>query len=362
MRDTGASPIPITLLTGFLGSGKTTLLRKLVARPQFAHCALIINEIGEVGVDHHLVRDLHEHPVVLSNGCLCCTVRDDLIEALRELLARRGREDMPSYPRVFIETTGLADPAPVMQSLVRDPVVMEHYRIDGVVTTVDAVFGMGQLDARREAVKQVVVADRIVLTKTDLAEPRQREALAARLRTLNPAAPVVVAVQGELDPAAIIDTGYAAPEAAPANVVGWLAAGRYRPVTGAQTLFGRRADAVHDSAVHSFVVRFAHPLDRHVVLAALNLLCAIEGERILRIKGVLDVAGEPCPLVLHAVQHIIYPPVQLGSRPEGYSGPALVFIVRDLDPAFVHHILAGALGEDAIVPAAPLPVPENLSA
>jgi G3E family GTPase len=241
---------------------------------------------------------------------------------------------------------------------VRDPVVMAHYRIDGVVTAVDAVFGMSQLNTHREAVKQVAVADRIVLTKTDLAEPQQRDALMARLMILNPAAPLISAVQGELDPAAIIDTGYAATEDAQSNVLGWLAASRYHPVTGAQALLGRGTDAVHDSAVHSFVVRFARPLDRHVVLAAVNLLCAIEGEHILRIKGVLDVAGEPHPLVLHAVQHTIYPLTHLGSRPEGHSGSALVFIVRDLDPAFVHHILVGVLGEDAIVSAAPLPAPE----
>lgn len=139
-----SSPIPVAILTGFLGSGKTTLLRRLLSYPQFAQSAVLINEIGEVGIDHHLVREVHEEAIVLPNGCLCCTVQGDLVNALRELLFGRGRNGFARYTSVFIETTGLADPAPVVQALIRDPVVMQHYRLDGIVTTVDAVFGMRQ--------------------------------------------------------------------------------------------------------------------------------------------------------------------------------------------------------------------------
>lgn len=342
--------IPVTLLTGFLGSGKTTLLRRLLAHHTLADSAVLINEIGAVGIDHHLVREVQENAVVLPNGCLCCTVRGDLVNALRELLFGRGRKGIARFHRVFIETTGLADPAPVAQALIRDPFVIQHYRLDGVVTVVDAVFGARQLDQHRESVRQVAIADRIVISKTDLADAAQCAVFAARLQQLNPAARQITAVSGDLDPSAILDGGLVQAVQKPEYAAQWLGTDRY--LSGYLTAPGASAanlpHAIHDDRVRSFVVRFAKPLNMELLQSALEVLLAGCGDRLLRIKGLLDIEGERYPMVLHAVQHVIYPLLRLESRPEGKRDPALVFIVHDIDPAQVINTLAGVLGADAI--------------
>lgn len=342
--------IPVTLLTGFLGSGKTTLLRRLLAHHTLADSAVLINEIGAVGIDHHLVREVQENAVVLANGCLCCTVRGDLVNALRELLFGRGRKGIARFPRVFIETTGLADPAPVAQALIRDPFVMQHYRLDGIVTVVDAVFGFKQLDRNRESVRQVAIADRIVISKTDLADAEQCAALAARLQALNPAARQITAVSGDLDPSAILDGGLVQALQKPEYATQWLGTDRYLsgylPASGAAT--GILTHAIHDDRVRSFVVRFAMPLNMELLHTALEVLLAGCGDRLLRIKGLLEIEGESRPMVLHAVQHVMYPMLRLESWPERERETALVFVVQDLDPAQVINTLAGVLGPDVI--------------
>lgn len=346
--------IPVTILTGFLGSGKTTLLRQLLSHKPFVQSAVLINEIGEVGIDHHLVREVHEAVTVLPNGCLCCTVQNDLVNALRELLFGRGRSGIARFTSVFIETTGLADPAPVVRALISDPHVMQHYRLDGIVTAVDAVFGMQQLDAHRESVKQVAVADRIVVTKSELAEPARQNALIARLRALNPAAPIVPVALGAIEPGLILDTGFAAAPRKPTHVTRWLAAHLYQPITGIKTVSKHKAEATHDELVRSFVLRFAHPLVSGRVLAALKLMCSLAGERILRVKGLLNIRGEALPMVLHAVHHVIYPLIRLNAWPDEDRRSVLVFVVRDLDPDFVYQTLAGVLGHEALLaPQAP---------
>ncbi len=197
---TGSATIPVSLITGFLGSGKTTLLSKLLRHPGMADTAVIINEFGEIGLDHELVEKIDGETVVMTSGCLCCTVRGDLVQALRTLYFRRVRGEVPKFQRLVIETTGLADPAPILHTLMEDPLLEAYYRLDGVITTVDAVNGALQLDAQFELVKQAAVADRIVVTKTDIAERAKADKLLTRLRRLNPGASLVTAIQGEIEP------------------------------------------------------------------------------------------------------------------------------------------------------------------
>ncbi|MBV9017042.1 MAG: GTP-binding protein, partial [Alphaproteobacteria bacterium] len=202
-----ASRIPVTVLTGFLGSGKTTLLNHVLKQPEMAATAVIVNEFGEIGLDHLLVESATEDVVLLNSGCLCCTVRGDIVNTLTDLFVRRVKGRVPYFTRAVIETTGLADPAPVLHALISDPIVAERYMIDGVVTTVDAVNGNGTLDRQPEAVKQAAVADRLIITKTDLAEGGTAEALARRLRALNPGAPQLRSVQGMVDPSELFGLG-----------------------------------------------------------------------------------------------------------------------------------------------------------
>jgi G3E family GTPase len=207
-----ASRIPVTVLTGFLGSGKTTLLNHVLKQPDMAATAVIVNEFGEIGIDHLLVESATEDVVLLQSGCLCCTVRGDIVNTLTDLFVGRVKGRVPYFTRAVIETTGLADPAPVLHALFSDPIVAERYMIDGVVTTVDAVNGAGTLDRQPEAVKQAAVADRLIVTKSDLAEPALLAALEARLRALNPGAPLLRAAHGAIDPGDLFGLGLFDPQ------------------------------------------------------------------------------------------------------------------------------------------------------
>src|SRR5438105_8728137 len=203
-----SSLIPVTLLSGFLGSGKTTVLNHVLKQPEMAATAVIVNEFGEIGLDHLLVEQSSEDVVLLNSGCLCCTVRNDIVDTLTNLFVDRVKGKIPFFTRVAIETTGLADPAPILHTLMTEPIVAARYMLDGVVTTVDAVNGPGTLDRQPEAVKQAAVADRLLLTKTDLAEPAARRGIEARLALLNPSAPVIPVAQGAVDPALVFDLGF----------------------------------------------------------------------------------------------------------------------------------------------------------
>jgi G3E family GTPase len=221
------SLIPVTLLTGFLGSGKTTVLNHILKQPEMAATAVIINEFGEIGLDHLLVERSSEDVVLLNSGCLCCTVRGDIVETLTNLFVDRVKGKVPFFTRVAIETTGLADPAPILHTLMTDPIVAARYMLDGVVTTIDAVNGTGTLDRQPEAVKQAAVADRLLLTKTDLADGEARQTLEARLKSLNPSAAVVPVAQGAVDPAVLFNLGFYDPATKSADVGRWLREGRY---------------------------------------------------------------------------------------------------------------------------------------
>ncbi len=313
--------IPLTILTGFLGAGKTTLLNKLLKRPELANTAVLVNEFGEIGLDHQLMETVDGDTILLAAGCLCCTVRGDLCRAL-EKLAPRVREG--AIARVIIETTGLADPAPILATLIGDPLAATLFRLDGIATVVDAVHAMGQFDAHDEALRQVVVADRLVLTKSDLADTT---ALRARLAALNPGAPVITADHGAVEPSAILDAGLFDAAGKPADVARWINAAAYDDHHHHHHDVNR-----HDAHIQAFCLTFETPLHWIGFGAWLEMMIATHGTRLLRVKGILDLDGQARPVAIHGVQHLFHPPELLPAWPEGEPRRSrVVFITRDLD-------------------------------
>jgi G3E family GTPase len=329
--------IPVTVLTGFLGAGKTTLLNRLLKHPEMASSAVLINEFGEIGLDHLLVEKLDEDTVLLNAGCLCCTIRGDLQRALRDLAlkAEAGQE----IHRVLIETTGLADPAPILQTLMSDPVALRSFRLDGVVTLVDAVLGAATLDAQIEAVKQAAVAERLIISKTDIASADKVSALEVRLHALNPGAPIKYVVAGDVAPDFLFDTGGFDPVSKIADVADWLAA------EAAHHHHHHHHDPNrHDARIQAFGLTFNEPLPWEGLATWLEMLAITRGASILRMKGILNLEGEDRPVVLHGVQHVFHPPERLAEWPAGHDRCSrLVFILRDLDRAVVEEGLAAFL-------------------
>ena len=329
-------------MTGFLGSGKTTLLHRLVSGAHGRRLALVINEFGEVGIDNALVAASSENVKLLANGCLCCTVRTDLQETLRELFAKRRAGEVIDFDRVVVETTGLADPAPVIQTFASDTLLAAQYRLDGVVTLVDAVNGAVQLDAQVEAVKQAAVADRLLVTKADLAGSAAAQALRARLQELNPHAAVAEAVQGAIDPAFFLDIGPRTARADSAQLERWLG----ESGAGDGYLGKRLAAGAHDRAIRSFVLWFDRPFSWQTFSSAMELLTSMRGPDLLRVKGLVNVAGERGPVVVQGVQHIFHPPVTLDAWPDESRRSRLVFITRNISREAVTALFAAVDGLD----------------
>ena len=331
-----AETTPVTVLTGFLGAGKTTLLNHLLRQPALARTAVLVNEFGTIGIDHLLVEKLDENTVLLNAGCLCCTVRGDLLKALRTMLPRARRDEIT---RVVIETTGLADPIPVLGALMTDPVAAGAYRLDGIVTVVDAVNGHAHLDAHAEAVRQVAVADRIVLSKTDLADAGT---LRARLRRLNPGAPIIEARMGVIDPGAVLNAGLFDPSRKIPDVRGWLDAEAF---AGVEDHDHHHDPNRHDARIQAICLTFEGAVDWNFLGPWLERLIAARGDRILRVKGILNLEGHTGPVAIHAVGHLLHPPAALPAWPEGDARTSrMVFVVRDLTRTEIEAGLDEAVG------------------
>jgi G3E family GTPase len=345
---------PVNLITGFLGSGKTTLLQRLLADPALADTAVLINEFGEVGLDHHLLERIDDTMVLLRSGCLCCTIRGELATAIKELQSRRERGDIPRFRRLVVESTGLADPFPILSTVQADPVLRHHFRLGNVITTVDAVNGLVQLGRQPECTKQVAVADRLVLTKTDLAEAEQACALVARLRRLNPSAPLWRAAEDALDAEALLAHDLFATAGRSAAARRWFAAelGPHGPGALGHDAHGHDAhghDAApdrnrHDDTIHAFALTFDGGVDWACFGLWLTMLLNRHGERVLRVKGILNVAGTSAPVAIHGVQHLVHPPVHMAAWPDGDRRSQLVFIVDGLDRILIERSLAAFLG------------------
>ena len=334
------TPSPLTILTGFLGAGKTTLLNRLLKDPALAETAVIINEFGEVSLDHLLVEYVGDNMVLLQSGCLCCTMRGDLVDALETLLRDLDNRRC-KFRRVLLETTGLADPAPVLHTAMSHPYLMLRYRLDGVVTAVDAINGESTLDAHAEAVKQAAVADRIVLTKTDLADVSQRNRIVQRLRALNPAAPILDAAKGEATPDRLLGSGLYDPDRKIPDVKKWLAAEAY---AGDHHHHHHDVNR-HDDHIGSFVLTADEPIPAGTLEMFLELLRATHGGNLLRIKGIVKLAEMPeTPVVVHGVQHVFHPTVRLDRWPDDDHRTRIVFITRDLPERTVRNLFDAFLG------------------
>ncbi|MSO71028.1 MAG: GTP-binding protein [Alphaproteobacteria bacterium] len=330
--DAGAL-LPVSLLTGFLGSGKTTLLRHLLRQKALARAAVIVNELGEVALDDALLLAAGAEPLTLAGGCVCCTVRGDLSRALGDLYVQRAKGEVAYFDRVLIETTGLADPAPILHSLMSDPLLAARFRLDGVIATVDAVHGNRQLDAQPESVKQAALADRLVLTKSDLASPETVAALRKRLRALNPAAPILVAIDGQVEPADLLDAGLYDPARKTADVRRWLKAEAYDDHADHDHAgHDHSAHSAHDARIRAFCLTHDRPIAWDALLDWLEALAALGGPRLLRLKGLIHVRDRENPVVLHGVEQLFHPPVELARWPDEDRRSKLVLITRDLPP------------------------------
>jgi len=317
-RQQNSVKLPVLLLTGFLGSGKTTLVNALIKDPRLADTAVAINEFGAVPLDHHLIDDGQDRTVVLANGCLCCNVAGDMEAAVMRIFSRRGAGDLPRFRRLIVEPSGLADPAPIAQAILRNPVMSRHLRLEGVATTVDALFGLSQLERHEENRKQVSLADTLVLTKTDLVEADAVAALKVQLRTLNPAATLIEARRGGVDVAALAPPGFLDPEAAsPPRGLGWTAE-------------AIETGPVHTRSVNALTLIADQPLAWRAVEAWLRDVRIELGDQLLRLKGLIAVAEAKAPVVVQGVHHVMHPPVTLDRWPDSDRRTRIVLIVQGL--------------------------------
>jgi G3E family GTPase len=320
---------PVNIITGFLGSGKTTLLQRLLRFPELSNVAVLVNEFGEVGLDHHLLQNVAESTLVLENGCLCCAMRGDLQRALRDLLSRRMRGGVPDFRRVVIETSGLADPAPIAYTLSSEAVLRHHFRFSTIITTVDAVNATAQLDSFPESVKQVAMADRLVVTKADLCDELLLNALRERLRGVNSSAQILQSTEiGDGLPQLLTDDIYDA-------------AGKFREASyWTVEAVDNRASHTHTADVQSFTAIFDRPLDWTAFGVWASMLLHRHGAAVLRLKGLLNVDGVPTPVLINGVQHMVHPPSHLEEWPDDDRRSRLVFIVRGLQRARIERSLA----------------------
>ena len=334
--------IQVSLLTGFLGSGKTTLLNHLLRHPDMAETAVLVNEFGDIGIDHLLVESVDEEMVQLTTGCLCCTVQGDLTRALRELFLKRAKGEITKFRRVLIETTGLADPAPILHTLINDPILAHRYFLDGVISTVDGVHGMGQLARQTECRKQTAVADRIVITKTDMVDKTSLPALEGAIKALNPAAPIHHAAHGDVDPSSLFGCGLYDPASKSFDVQNWLREEAYHDKHEEndhdhdhQNLDKNR----HGSDIEAFCMVYDEPLEWPAFIALIQTLITHKGENLLRIKGIVSIVDEDKPIAIHGVQHVFHNPVRLPDWPSEDRRSRIVFITRGIEADVIEQSL-----------------------
>lgn len=370
--------LPVIVITGFLGAGKTTLLNHLVQQPEMSDSLVIINEFGEIGLDHQLVSEIRDETVVeLNSGCLCCTVRGDLVRTLKDARWRFARNGKRWFERVVIETTGLADPAPIIHTLMTDGHVADRYRLDGVVSVIDLANGLSTLDQHEEALKQAAMADCLVLSKADAAEPQAAARLQKRLQEINPAARRVHADHGRVSPHEISGLGLYDAEKRGLDVRAWLKAEAYEPASLPSQTAGEAAhdgghehahqhkhphdhqhdhhhhhDHAHDVNRHDERIRarcysIDQPIQAERLDAALEMLLRIVGQDLLRVKGILNVQGMDKPLVIHGVQHLFHPPQSLPAWPDEDRRSRIVFITRDLPPKLIDALMDVMMEETA---------------
>lgn len=323
--------IPVNVVTGFLGSGKTTLLQRLLKSPLLTDTAVLVNEFGEVGLDHHLLQSSTQPTLLMENGCVCCAIRGDLQEALRMLFDQRERGEIPPFRRVVIETSGLADPVPIAYTVLAEPVLQHHFRLGNVVTVVDAVNGLDQLARFDESVKQVAVADRIVLTKTDLLSDGTADPLKNRLAEINLSAQMIEGISEDIRPDSLITQDLHDPAGKAREVDRWMQASN-----------PHRHD--HTDGVTSFAMVYDQPLDWTAFGIWMTMLLNRHGDRVLRIKGLLNVKDVATPVLINGVQHVVHPPVHLDAWPDADRRSRLVFIVRDMDRQRIEASLAAFNG------------------
>ncbi|KRE00772.1 ATP-binding protein [Bosea sp. Root670] len=353
-------PVPLTLLTGFLGAGKTTLLNRLLKDPALAGTLVLVNEFGEIGLDHLMIEGIEENMILLESGCLCCTIRDDLIVTLEDLLRGRDNGRIAPFSRLVIETTGLADPAPILNVLINHPYLAMRFRLDGVVTLVDAVNGIATLDTHEEARRQVVAADRLVLTKTELAASGSLVVLRERLDGLNPG---IAILRPDAPATDLIRAGLYDLAQQPHALRHWLAEdalpGHHHHHDHDHHHHGhdhgdRQAPHDvnrHDASIRAFVLTAEQPVARTTFDLFWTLLRSIHGPRLLRLKGLVDIAGEPGrPLLVHAVQQILHPPIQLDAWPDADHRSRLVLIVKDVEEDTVRKLWSAFLGQASAQP------------
>jgi G3E family GTPase len=343
--DPASTLIPVSLLTGFLGSGKTTVLNHLVRQPEMADTLVIINEFGEMALDHMLTAHSTENLVMeMSSGCVCCSIRSDLVKTLRDITWRYSRNGQRWFRRVLIETTGLSDPAPIIHTLMTHPQIASKYRLDGILATVDMAAGMQTLSRHREAVKQAAVADALLLTKVDMVTDEQRDALLHRLDAINPAAPRWDVCNGEIAAQKVLNLGLFTAKGKPPDVARWLSEEAYSDSEfdgDAHEHLDHEHDAHHcdhdqhdfnrhNDHIRAFCFTIEQPIPEETLADWLELLMSFVGERILRVKGILNIEGNEQPVVVHGVQHIFHPPVTLPAWPSDDRHSRLVFITHDV--------------------------------
>jgi G3E family GTPase len=345
------APSPLTILTGFLGAGKTTLLNRLLRDPALADTVVIVNEFGEIGLDHLLVEAVEDDMILLSAGCLCCTVRGDLVSTLEDLLRKRDNGRIAPFRRVVMETTGLADPAPILGAVLHHPYLAMRYAVGSVVAVVDAVHGLRTLDAHEEAVKQAAVADRIVLAKTDLAGAGALHALRERLRALNPGALICPADQ--VSAADLLDGPFDL-DGKTGDVRAWLQAeaaeaAMARPHAHGHDGHHRHDVNRHDARIRAVCLSHEEPIPRAALDLFLDLLRSAHGPKLLRLKGLVALEEDPeRPVVIHGVQHVIHVPAVLPRWPDSDRRSRIVLIVKDLDQSFVERLWNAFLGRPGV--------------